>query len=168
MTTQESDRMIRKSQPTQSSVHVDRPLTDMSEAIMQSEGAFVAGQAFPMVRSAKQSNLYRTYPRGFFNRDQMRKRAAGSETAGIGYETSTVPYFCNVWGLHHDIDEQTEENADEEVDLDFEATELLAMQALINRDVQWATDFFVGSVWANDTTPATLWDAANSIGRAHV
>lgn len=162
MTSESTDRMIRKSQPTQGSVHVDRPLGNMSLAIMQEESAFIADRAFPTIGVNKQSDLYRTYPRGAFNRDQMRKRAAGTETAGVGYETSTNPYFCNVWGLHHDIDEQTEENADEEVDLDFEATTLLSYQALINRDAQWAASFFTTGVWANDTTPSTLWDAASS------
>lgn len=162
MTTEVMDRMVRKSQPTQSAVHVDRPLTNMSLAIMQEESAFVADRVFPIVPVRKQSDLYRTYPRGAFNRDQMVKRAPGAETQGIGYETSTSPYYCHVWGLHHDIDEQTEANADEEVDLDFEATSLLSMQALINRDAQWAASFFTQGVWANDTTPGTLWDAASS------
>lgn len=158
MATHEADRMIRKSQPTQSAVHVDRPLTNMSLAIMQDESAFLSSQVFPDLPVSKQSDLYRTYPEEAFNRDQMRKRAPGTETAGIGYETSTSPYYCDVWGLHHDIDEQTEENADEEVDLDFEATELLSMQALINRERQWAQNFFQVGSWTNETDQAQAWD----------
>lgn len=146
------DNMIRKSQPTPSAVHVDRPLTNMSLSIMQEESAFIADRVFPIIPVAKQSDLYRTYPRGAFNRDQMAKRAPGTETQGVGYQTSTSPYFCDVWGLHHDIDEQTEANADEEMNLDLEATSLLSMQALINRDAQWASQFFTTGVWANDTS----------------
>lgn len=156
------DTMIRKSQPTPSAVHTDRPLTNMSLAIMQEESAFIADRVFPIIPVSKQSDLYRTYPRGFFNRDQMAKRAPGTETQGVGYETSTVPYFCDVWGLHHDIDEQTEANADEEMDLDMEATTLLSHQALLNRDVQWASQYFQTGVWANDTTPATKWDVTST------
>jgi hypothetical protein len=162
MSTELRDRMVRKAQPTPSAVHVDRPLTNMSLAIMQEESAFIADRVFPNIPVSKQSDLFRTYPRGAFNRNQMKKRAPGTETAGVGYETSTTPYYAHVWGLHHDIDEQTEENADEEVDLDFEATSLLSMQALINRDANWASAFFTTGVWANDTTPGTLWSAANS------
>ena len=159
------DRMIRKSQPTQSAVHVDRPLTQMSEAILQDESGFVADRMFPILPVSKQSDLYRTYPRGAFTRDQMKKRAAGAQTAGIGYETSTNPYFCDVWGLHHDIEEQVEANADDEVDLDFEATTLLSHAALINRDAQWAASFFTGSVWTGEETLAGMdqWsDLTNS------
>lgn len=162
MTTHEADRMIRKSQPTQGSVHTDRPLTNMSLAILQEESSFVAGQVFPQISVSKQSDKYRTYPESYFNRDQMEKRAAGQETAGVGYETSSTPYFCDVWGLHHDIDEQTEENADEEVDLDFEATTLLSMQALINRERQWASKHFTSSSWTNATDIAQGWDLGSS------
>lgn len=162
MTAELKDRMVRKNaQPSQSAVHTDRPLTNMSLAIMQEESAFIADRVFPSIPVSKQSDLYRIYPRGAFNRDQMKKRAAGSETAGVGYETSTVPYFCDVWGLHHDINEQEEENADAEVDLDFESTELLSMQALINRDAQWASKFFVPGAWSNETDlTGSEWTAA--------
>lgn len=155
-------QMIRKAQPTQSAVHVDRPLTNMSLAILQEESAFIADRVFPNIPVSKQSDLYRTYPKGAFNRDEMAKRAAGTETKGVGYEVATSPYFCDVWGLHHDIDEQTEENADEEMDLDFEATTLLTYKALINRDAQWAANYYATGVWTAQSTPGTLWDAAMS------
>ena len=153
-----SDQMIRKAQPTQSAVHVDRPLTQMSSAIFQEESSFIAGSIFPQISVSKQSDLYRLYPEAYFNRDQMQIRAPGTETAGVGYETSTTPYYAQVWGLHHDIDEQTEENADEEVDLDLEATTLLTNQALINREVQWASGFFQSGSWTNAVDQAQGWD----------
>lgn len=164
MAIHEADRMVRKAQPTPSAVHTDRPLTNMSLAIFQEESAFLADQVFPSIPVSKQSDRYRTYPEEFFNRDQMRKRAPGTETQGVGYETSTNPYFCDVWGLHHDIDEQTEENADEEVDLDFEATSLLSMQALINRERQWALKFFVAGAWTNESSPTNWVGGTTSTG----
>lgn len=137
---------MRKAQPTQSAVHVDRTLTNMSVAVMSEEG-FIGDQVFPVLPVGKQSDLYRIYDRGSFQRDEMKKRAAGAESSTIGYETSTTPYFCDVWSLAVDIDEQTEENADEEVDLDLEATMLLAQAARINRDRQWASTYFTTGVW---------------------
>lgn len=165
MVIHEADRMtIRKAQPTQSAVHVDRPLTNMSLAIFQEESKFLADQVFPMIPVSKQSDRYRTYAEEHFNRDGMRKRAPGTETQGVGYSTSTSPYFCDVWGLHHDIDEQTEENADEEVDLDFEATTLLSYQALINRERQWALKFFVAGAWTNESSPTNWLGGPTSTG----
>lgn len=138
---------VRKAQPSPSSVHVDRTLTNMSVAVMSEDG-FIGDQVFPVVPVGKQSDLYRIYERGSFQRDEMRKRAPGTESNTIGYTTSTTPYFCDVWSLAVDIDEQTEENADEEVDLDLEATMLLSQAARINRDRQWATTFFTTGVWS--------------------
>lgn len=137
---------VRKAQPTSSAVHVDRTLTNMSVAVMSEEG-FIGDQVFPILPVGKQSDLYRIYDRGSFQRDEMKKRAPGAESSTIGYSTSTTPYFADVWSLAVDIDEQTEENADEEVDLDLEATMLLSQAARINRDRQWASTFFTTGVW---------------------
>ena len=157
---------VRKAQPTASAVHVDRTLTNMSVAVLQEDG-FLGDQVFPILPVGKQSDLYRVYNRGSMQRDEMRKRAAGTESRTIGYETSTTPYFADVWSLAVDIDEQTEENADEEVDLDLEATMLLAQAARINRDRQWASTFFSTGVWTGVTdetlTGNDQWsDYANS------
>jgi hypothetical protein len=137
---------VTKAQPSQGSVHVDRVLTNMSVSVLSEEG-FIGDQVFPVIPVAKQSDLYRIYERGAFQRDAMKKRAAGTESSTIGYSMSTTPYFCDVWSLAVDIDEQTEENADEDVNLDLEATTLLSQAARINRDRQWATNYFTGSVW---------------------
>lgn len=137
---------VTKAQPTPSAVHVDRPLTNMSVAVLQEEG-FIGDAVFPILPVSKQSDLYRIYDRASFQRDEMRKRAPGTESKTIGYATSTTPYFCDVWSLAVDIDEQTEENADEEVDLDMEATTLLSQAARINRDRRWAASYFTTGVW---------------------
>ena len=142
---------VTKAQPTPSAVHVDRTLTNMSVAVMSEEG-FIADAVFPTIPVNKQSDLYRTYDRGSFQRDEMNKRAPGAESSTIGYSTSTTPYYADVYSLAVDIDEQTEENADEEVDLDLEATMLLAQAARINRDRNWASTFFGASIWTGEET----------------
>lgn len=139
-------KMVRKAQPTPSAVHVDRTLTNYSVAVMNDDG-FLGDRVFPVIPVNKQSDLYRVYDRGSFQRDEMEKRAPGAESPTIGYETSTSPYFANVWSIATDVDEQTEENADEEVDLDLEATLLLTQAARINRDRQWVTNYFTTGVW---------------------
>ena len=145
------NKPVTKAQPTPSSVHVDRTLTNMSVAVMAEDG-FIADAVFPTIPVNKQSDLYRTYDRGSFQRDEMNKRAPGAESSTIGYSTSTTPYFADVYSLAVDIDEQTEENADEEVDLDLEATMLLAQAARINRDRNWASTFFGASIWSAEET----------------
>jgi len=159
-------QMIRKSQPDGGSLHVNRPLTNVSLALFQSADGFIAERAFPRLPVMKRSDLYTTYPRGAFNRNQMKKRAPGTETPGVGYEVSTDNYFCDVYGLHVDIADQDRENADEQFDLEREATILLTTQALINREVDWVSKFWNTSIWASgligqataDSMHFVFWD----------
>ena len=136
--------------PSRADVHVNRPLTNISLAFMQDASNFVADRVFPVVPVAKQSDLYFTYDRGMFNRDQMQRRAPGTPTAGINYTVATAPYVCQVWGLHKDVDDQTRANADAPLGPDREATELLSMQGLIRKEVNWAAGFFVPAVWTTN------------------
>ena len=96
--------------PTSTDVHVDAVLTNMSVAYQQEAYAFVAARAFPVVNVAKQTDLYFTYSQADFMRDQVQRRADGTESAGTGYSLSTASYSCDVWALHKDIGDQTRAN----------------------------------------------------------
>ncbi len=166
------DLMIRKAQPSRSDVHVDRPLTNISIAYMQDPAAFVADGVFPNLPVQKQSDRYYQYDRSYFNRDSMQLRAPGAESAGATYAVDAVPtYFAETYGLHKDVPDQVRANADDPLNLDREATQFLAQQALIKREVNFATRYFATGVWTTDLTgvpgaPAAgqfqQWDQAAS------
>lgn len=137
-------------QPGPGDVHVDRPLTNISLAFLQSAEGFVADRVFPRVPVAKQTDSYFTYDRGMFNRDEMEQRAPAAESAGVTYSVSTDSYACKVWALHVDIADQTRANADNPINLDREAAELLSLKALINRENQWAATHFVTGAWTHE------------------
>ncbi len=139
-------------QPSRSDVHVDRPLTQISLAFMQKADNFIADRVFPVVPVAKQSDKYFTYDRGMFNRDEMKLRAPGTESAGASYTLSTDSYSADVWALHKDIADQVRANADTPLQLDREATEFLTTKALIRKEKLWNTTFFTTSVWTTDVT----------------
>jgi hypothetical protein len=139
-------------QPGRSDVHVNRPLTNISLAFMQSQDVFVADRAFSNVPVAKQSDLYFTYDRGYFFRDEMQKRAPGTESAGASYAVSTESYRTHVWALHKDIADQLRSNADTPIAPDREATEFLTLQALISKEKNWTSQFFVTGIWTTEVT----------------
>ena len=155
-------------QPTSTDVHVDAVLTNMSVAYQQEAYAFVANRAFPVVNVAKQTDLYFTYSQADFMRDQVQRRADGTESAGTGYGLSTASYSCDVWALHKDIGDQTRANSDNPLNPDMDATRFLSQQMLIRQEVQWASDAFTTSIWGTDATPSPLWDAASSTPIADV
>jgi len=149
-------------QPTQSQVHVDAVLTNMSVAYMQEADSFVASRVFPTVNVAKQSDLYFTYTQADFYRDQAQVRADGTESAGSGYGLSTASYSSSVYALHKDIGDQVRANSDAPLDPDMDATRFLTHQMLIRQERDWASTHFTTGVWDTDATPSTLWSASGS------
>ena len=159
-------------QPTPNAVHVDAPLTQISVAFLQDANNFIAGQVFPTISVAKQSDRYYTYDRGFFNRDEMEVRAPGTESKGVAYEVDNTPtYYTPIYAAHHDVADEVRANADSVLDLNREAAELLTHKALIKREKLWASKFFAAGVWTNDwdgvgTGPTgdqvLQWDDSNS------
>ena len=134
--------------PTSGDVHVNVPLTNISIAWMQKPEGFVADQIFPNIPVQKQADRYFTYSRSDFNRNTMRKRAPSTESAGGGWRIDSTPsYFTDVWALHKDIDDGLRANQDAPINMDRDATMWLSQQALINREVNWATNYFGTGIW---------------------
>ena len=133
--------------PTPGDVHVNRPLTNLAIAFMQSEGKFIARRVFPQIPVENQSNAYFTFPREAFWRDEMKKRAPATETEGITWPLSLDTYHCDVWGLHNPIADMTRANADAPVQLDRRSSQLLMQQALIRMERDWVSQFFAQSAW---------------------
>lgn len=155
-------------QPTASDVHVNAPLTNISIAYMQDQTGFVSDKVFPIVPVSKQSDRYFTYDKQNWFQSQTRVRAPGSESAGSGFNiTNTANYFCDVYAMHKDVDDQIRANADAGIDMDRDAVEFVMRDMMLQREIQWATTFFTTSTWtgsttAGDITPGTLWSAGGS------
>lgn len=138
-------------QPSQGDVHVNRPLTNMSLAFVQASDGFVAGRVFANLPVPNKSDLYFTYDRFDFNRDEMTERAPGAESAGSSYQIGSDNYLCRVRAWHRDVADQIRANADDPLDLDREATEIATLKGLINRELNWVTQYFVTG------DPGTTW-----------
>jgi hypothetical protein len=151
--------------PSQSDLHVNVPLTNVSVAYMQSAGTYIADKVFPKIPSDKQSNLFWKYSKSDWRRTDVQKRAPGTETPGVQWLQDTDQYFCHVYGVHKDIDDQTRSNADSNFNLDRDATEFITNQLLLKRDIDWNSKYFKPGVWASNkvgTTDFVKWSDANS------
>jgi hypothetical protein len=158
--------------PTASDLHINAPLTNVSVAYIQSADSFIADKVFPKVVVQKQSDLYYRYSKSDMRRTDVKRRAPATETPGVGWTHTTDQYFCHVYGVHKDIDDQVRANADSNFNLDRDATEFVTNQHLLKRDLDWTAKYMQPGVWATeksgvtgvpaDSTEFVRWDEAGS------
>ncbi|RLE25526.1 MAG: hypothetical protein DRJ50_02800 [Actinobacteria bacterium] len=152
--------------PSRGDVHVNRPLGNISVAFAQEEEGFIADDAFPVVPVLKRSDRYFLYERGEFNRDEMTKRAPGTESAGGTYNIDNTPsYLCESFAFHRDIPDEIRDNADEPLNLDRDATEYLTTKFLIRKEKLWAATFFATTIWTNEDTGVSGTPSAGEFQR---
>jgi hypothetical protein len=154
---------VRKSQPTIQSAHVDAALTNLSIAYIQSQDVYIATKVFPIIPVDKQSDKYYIFNKNDWHRDEAKKRADNTESAGSGFTMSTDSYYADVWAFHKDVGSQLKANADKQVQLERASVEFVTQRLLLRQEIQWVTDYFASGVWGTDTTPTNLWsDYVNS------
>ena len=137
--------------PTRSSVHVDRPLTNISVAYARSMG-FVGREVFPAVPVAKKSDSYFVYDKGDWLRAEAEQRAPGTESAGGGFRLTTDTYNANVYAFHKDVDDQTLANADAPLNLRADAARYCTRKIVLQSELDWQAAFFTTGVWGTDRT----------------
>lgn len=139
-------------QPTQSQVHVDAVLSNISVAYIPKQEFFIAASAFPQVPVEHQTDKYWKYTKDDWFRDEAKKRADASESAGSGYTLSTDSYSCDVYAIHKDVGDKTRGNADKGLNLDEDAVRFVTTRMLLREEIQFVTDAFKTGVWATDIT----------------
>lgn len=159
-------------QPTGRDLHIDRLLSNLSIAYMNELSSYIADLVFPVVYSAKQSDKYAIYNKGDWFRDEARKRALLTESAGGGFGLATPgTFFCDEWAFHQDLADEDVDNADEVFNLEDDATQFVTEKLRIRREMEWADNYFKTGVWDKDLsgqtdTPGTdefkCWDESNS------
>lgn len=157
--------------PGDSDLHINAPLTNVSVAYTQQTDAYIAGKIFPNVPVEKRSDIFWKYSKSDWRRTEAKKRAPGTESVGVGWNNTTDQYYCDVFAVHKDIDDQTRANADSNFSLDSDATKFVTGQLLLKRDLDWADTFFKTGVWATEHTGVASapgasqflqWDLASS------
>ena len=138
--------------PTQSDLHVNVPLTNVSVAYIPNAGDYVCSQIFPKVPVQKQSDLYWKWSKSDWRRSDVVKRAPGTESAGVGWNYTTDSYFAHVYAVHRDIDDQVRANADSNFSLDSDSTKFITNQLLLKRELDWANNYFKTGVWGTEYT----------------
>ena len=141
-------------QPNPRDVHIDRYLTGILIAYMNDPMAYITDKLFPVIGSTKQSDKVATYDKYYWFADQATKRAPGTETTGSGFTTGDKSFFCENFGTHVDVNDETRRNQDNPFDLDMAAVMIVGHRLRLRREISWAGDFFKKDVWDGNSTLA--------------
>jgi hypothetical protein len=145
-------------QPSLSSVHVNRPLTNISVAYVQEAENFIADKVFASIPVDKKSDTYYIWNKNDLLRDEAKPRAPHTESAGSGMGLTTATYNCDVFALHKDISDQERANEDPGISLDRTTVRWLTDRMLQRKENQWVADYFVTGIWGTSQVPGALWD----------
>jgi len=158
--------------PTQSDLHIDSLLSNLSIAYMNEPSSYIADRVFPVVLSSKQSDKYAKYEKYAWFRDEAQKRAPLTESAGGDYGMDTPgTFFCDEYSFHKDYADADIDNADAVFNLDEDSTQFTTEKLKIKRERNWSANYFVVDIWGTtlkgqtDTPGAGeygVWDASGS------
>jgi hypothetical protein len=137
-------------------------LTNISVAYTQAAESFIATRVAPVVPVDLQSAPYLQYDPGDFMRDDARLRPPATESVGGEYRLRLgAAYFCYLYAIHKDIDDQFRANFRAILDADRDATEYVTQQLMVRREKQWADLQFKTGVWTLDQTGVAAAPGAN-------
>lgn len=158
-------------QPTAGDLHVNIYLTNMSVGWWNAGLGFVADIVFPNIPSQSKSDLYLIHEKDPWFRNEMKRRAPGTPSAGSGWTVTQGTFSCEQYALHKDIADPVRRNADSIFNLDRTTSQFLMKQVMLQRDIDWKSRFFKTGVWGRDVagvaaSPSTnqvlQWDVDNS------
>lgn len=145
-------------QPTVRDVHVDKLLTEISVAYKQSVEGLIADKVFPIVPVEKQSDKILKFSKEYWLRIQAGIRAPGTESRGGGFEIDTTDtYFADIHAFHVDAPWALFKNADI-ADLERQIVEFVTWQLLLERERDWAANFFDPTGKVEDVNFWTIWE----------
>ena len=151
-------------QPTQAMIHINRPITEFSEMYRQDQSAinFIADAIAPNLGLPDKSDIYYTYSQADFMRDEVKERAAGTESEGTEYGLSESDYKCQRWALHKDLTDEDVKIADSMLDLHQDATQILMDKMLLRRETNIINTAFKTGVWQGSLNQGDMTGQAHA------
>ena len=150
--------------PILNEIHINRALTNISVAYIQSADAFIADKVFPKIPVESRSDKYFIYDPQQYLTDDAKEIAAGGEAPLIELSVeSKDAYSCNVTKLADKIPVEILANQDAPLDIEIDSANLLAQKMLLNKERKFAATFFMPDKWGTDLVGAVKGDGLNSL-----
>lgn len=143
--------------PTIQSVHIQQALSDLSIAYRQEQPP-VSDILFKRIPVTHQQDKFYVWNKGDMWRLEAKPRAPGADFARMGLRLSGDSFYCEQFALEYPLPDEITANADVGVDLEATASMTLVDQLNLQKDIDFAANFFTtGSGWASGTV-GTAWD----------
>ena len=143
-------------QPTVGNVQqIDPVLTNLLVGYMQDDSRFVASKVFPFVPIEYARGTYYLFDKKYFFTDELKERAPGTKYGRSGYHLSTATVATIQYALSHPIPDEVRANSQVPMDLEEAGTRFLAQKSNLRKEIQWAGDNLVNSVWGTTDNGAT-------------
>ncbi len=143
-------------QPTMSMVHQDAALSNISIAFRNQ--MFIADRIFQNVPVNKKSDIFYTFPKGAWFRDEAGVRGPGGEAPETGYNLGTGTYSCIERAAKHGIPIEIINNADAVLQpwatgVRFATNKVLlskerVISALVCTAANWTSSLDCDALWA--------------------
>lgn len=148
-------------------VHIDALLTNVS--LGYSNQNYIADTIAPLVPVQKQSDLIPAYEQSHWFRNHAALRAPGTPSQRGGFTLSNTSYVCRNYAWGFDLPDEVRANTDSPYNMDRDATLYVTDKLQMQREANFATNYFTTGVWTGDKTGAAtggdfVWfsDYANS------
>jgi hypothetical protein len=152
--------------PNKSSVHIDAAMTNLS--IAYQPAGFVADQAMPILKVAKESDKYYKWDRGNGLRIPTALRSDGAESNKLTFDISTGTYQCEEYALNADLTDRAIANSDTVINLRASKTRYLKDLIMLDRERRVAslltTTGNYNSAVRVTKSGSTQWDNASFSG----
>jgi hypothetical protein len=95
-------------------------------------------------------------------RDEAQERAAGTESAGGGYNIDNTPsYFARRYAYHKDVTDEDRDNADTPLKPDEDATQFITQKMLLRREAVFASTYLT-NIWGTNVGGVSTGESAGT------
>lgn len=147
--------------PTIYEVHIDAALSNLSVKFTNDE--FIQDEICPRLPVKKKSDLYYIYGKEDFKvKDDIRTPGTPAQEIFHTYKTDT--YSCEAHSVKEKVPDEVKDNADDPLDPELDATELVTNTILLNREKRVASLLTTGGNYAAGmtTSPTSPWSSSGS------
>ncbi len=137
-------RSISKFDPAISSIHQNRPLTDIMINELQEAEGFVSNKAFPVVPVDQKSDEFYIFDKASMLRSQMKTVNHLDYAPVVGYDIDTSTFNCIIKAGAMPRSKGMSWNSD--FDLESQDSSFLGQQAMLAREIDFSS-LVAASVW---------------------